>query len=148
MLFYSSHHCDLHMLGFYLFLIYCFLKSLNLHRRGKLCWSQLLASELDFSIKLHLHRVPAKNNSAYVPPLRFQFADFHLILHTAVISFISLPCPKFSQGVRDFSIPIGLDAKVMVDLVVVGSVAVSEKGSCSYFHLFGSYSIFMVMFFF
>ncbi|XP_054856592.1 methenyltetrahydrofolate synthase domain-containing protein isoform X1 [Eublepharis macularius] len=33
-----------------------------------------------------------------------------------------------SQGVRDYSVPIGLDANVHVDLVVVGSVAVSEKG--------------------
>ncbi|XP_050834937.1 methenyltetrahydrofolate synthase domain-containing protein isoform X1 [Serinus canaria] len=33
-----------------------------------------------------------------------------------------------SQGVRDFSVPVGLDSKAQVDLVVVGSVAVSEKG--------------------
>ncbi|XP_047385690.1 methenyltetrahydrofolate synthase domain-containing protein isoform X11 [Sciurus carolinensis] len=33
-----------------------------------------------------------------------------------------------SQGVRSFSVPVGLDASVLVDLVVVGSVAVSEKG--------------------
>ncbi|XP_037733882.1 methenyltetrahydrofolate synthase domain-containing protein isoform X2 [Chelonia mydas] len=33
-----------------------------------------------------------------------------------------------SQGVKDYSVPVGLDAKVQVDLVVVGSVAVSEKG--------------------
>uniref|UniRef100_A0A3Q3ABB1 Methenyltetrahydrofolate synthase domain-containing protein n=1 Tax=Kryptolebias marmoratus TaxID=37003 RepID=A0A3Q3ABB1_KRYMA len=33
-----------------------------------------------------------------------------------------------SQGVKDFSVPVDLDAKVKVDLVVVGSVAVSEKG--------------------
>lgn len=33
-----------------------------------------------------------------------------------------------SQGVRDYSVPLGLDAAVQVDLVVVGSVAVSEKG--------------------
>ncbi|KAK1330376.1 hypothetical protein QTO34_010565 [Cnephaeus nilssonii] len=33
-----------------------------------------------------------------------------------------------SQGVRDYSVPVGLDARVLVDLVVVGSVAVSEKG--------------------
>ncbi|XP_042558191.1 methenyltetrahydrofolate synthase domain-containing protein isoform X2 [Dipodomys spectabilis] len=33
-----------------------------------------------------------------------------------------------SQGVRDFSVPIGLDSSVRVDLLVVGSVAVSEKG--------------------
>ncbi|MGH0148814.1 UNVERIFIED_CONTAM: hypothetical protein FKN15_021922 [Acipenser sinensis] len=32
------------------------------------------------------------------------------------------------QGVKEYSVPIGLDAKVQVDLVVVGSVAVSEKG--------------------
>ncbi|XP_007992464.3 methenyltetrahydrofolate synthase domain-containing protein isoform X3 [Chlorocebus sabaeus] len=33
-----------------------------------------------------------------------------------------------SQGVRSYSVPIGLDSRVLVDLVVVGSVAVSEKG--------------------
>lgn len=33
-----------------------------------------------------------------------------------------------SQGVRDFSVPMDLDEKVKVELVVVGSVAVSEKG--------------------
>ncbi|XP_074864546.1 methenyltetrahydrofolate synthase domain-containing protein isoform X2 [Carettochelys insculpta] len=33
-----------------------------------------------------------------------------------------------SQGVKNYSVPIGLDAKVQVDLVVVGSVAVSEQG--------------------
>ncbi|KAE8608781.1 hypothetical protein XENTR_v10011601 [Xenopus tropicalis] len=33
-----------------------------------------------------------------------------------------------SQGVRDYSVPMGLDAKVQVDLVVVGSVAVSVEG--------------------
>nr|XP_044991106.1 methenyltetrahydrofolate synthase domain-containing protein isoform X4 [Jaculus jaculus] len=33
-----------------------------------------------------------------------------------------------SQGVRNFSVPVGLDSRVLVDLIVVGSVAVSEKG--------------------
>ncbi|XP_003820889.4 methenyltetrahydrofolate synthase domain-containing protein isoform X4 [Pan paniscus] len=33
-----------------------------------------------------------------------------------------------SQGVRNYSVPTGLDSRVLVDLVVVGSVAVSEKG--------------------
>ncbi|RLW01289.1 hypothetical protein DV515_00008051 [Chloebia gouldiae] len=33
-----------------------------------------------------------------------------------------------SQGVRDYSVPVGLDGKAQVDLVIVGSVAVSEKG--------------------
>ncbi|NXO85796.1 MTHSD protein, partial [Sitta europaea] len=33
-----------------------------------------------------------------------------------------------SQGPEDYSVPVGLDGKAQVDLVVVGSVAVSEKG--------------------
>ncbi|NXI85799.1 MTHSD protein, partial [Rhipidura dahli] len=33
-----------------------------------------------------------------------------------------------SQGVREYSMPVGLDGKAQVDLVIVGSVAVSEKG--------------------
>ncbi|XP_009075265.1 PREDICTED: methenyltetrahydrofolate synthase domain-containing protein [Acanthisitta chloris] len=33
-----------------------------------------------------------------------------------------------SQGIKEFSVPVGLDGKAQVDLVVVGSVAVSEKG--------------------
>ncbi|NWT85926.1 MTHSD protein, partial [Lanius ludovicianus] len=33
-----------------------------------------------------------------------------------------------SQGVKEHSVPVGLDGKAQVDLVVVGSVAVSEKG--------------------
>ncbi|NXP74783.1 MTHSD protein, partial [Ramphastos sulfuratus] len=33
-----------------------------------------------------------------------------------------------SQGIKEYSIPVGLDGKARVDLVVVGSVAVSEKG--------------------
>ncbi|KAJ7311883.1 hypothetical protein JRQ81_006199 [Phrynocephalus forsythii] len=33
-----------------------------------------------------------------------------------------------SQGVRDYSVPVGLDARIKVDMVIVGSVAVSEKG--------------------
>ncbi|NXM69977.1 MTHSD protein, partial [Serilophus lunatus] len=33
-----------------------------------------------------------------------------------------------SQGVKNYSEPVGLDGKARVDLVVVGSVAVSEKG--------------------
>ena len=32
------------------------------------------------------------------------------------------------QGVREHSVPVGLDAKIHIDLVIVGSVAVSKKG--------------------
>lgn len=34
----------------------------------------------------------------------------------------------FLQGIKEYSEPVGLDGKARVDLVVVGSVAVSEKG--------------------
>lgn len=55
-------------------------------------------------------------------------------MHTSLISIIILVIYstflKFSQGLKLFSVPIELDAKLKVDLVVVGSVAVSEKGSC------------------
>lgn len=34
----------------------------------------------------------------------------------------------FLQGIKEYSVPVGLDGKAQVDLVVVGSVAVSEKG--------------------
>ncbi|NXI54593.1 MTHSD protein, partial [Chloroceryle aenea] len=33
-----------------------------------------------------------------------------------------------SQGIKDYNVPVGLDGKARVDLVVVGSVAVSEEG--------------------
>lgn len=44
--------------------------------------------------------------------------------------FLFLSSVLLLQGVKDFSVPVGLDAKVKVDLVVVGSVAVSGKGDC------------------
>lgn len=40
------------------------------------------------------------------------------------------------QGIKEYSVPVGLDGKARVDLVVVGSVAVSEKGKikpCNFF---------------
>lgn len=40
------------------------------------------------------------------------------------------------KGIKELSVPVGLEDKVQVDLVVVGSVAVSEKGnSTSYNNL-------------
>lgn len=38
------------------------------------------------------------------------------------------PVLFFLQGVKEHSVPVGLDGKAQVDLIVVGSVAVSEKG--------------------
>ena len=34
----------------------------------------------------------------------------------------------FFQGVKQFSVPVGLDDPISVDLVIIGSVAVSPKG--------------------
>lgn len=48
--------------------------------------------------------------------------------HSAHSETVSPVSPFPSQGVRNFSVPVGLDSNVLVDLVVVGSVAVSEKG--------------------
>lgn len=48
-----------------------------------------------------------------------------------------LVCLQTSQGVKDFSVPVGLDAKVKIDLVVVGSVAVSEKGNRQFHRRYG-----------
>ncbi len=33
------------------------------------------------------------------------------------------------KGIKELSVPVGLEDKVQVDLVIVGSVAVSEKGN-------------------
>lgn len=113
-------------------------------RRGKLYWSQLLVFAPAFSIILLLPKGPAKNSYAYVPPRRFGLADcsldfndhFHPGFHYdsyLTYSYVFFPRCLLNlllQGVKDFSVPVGLDAKVKVDLVVVGSVAVSEKGNC------------------
>lgn len=36
------------------------------------------------------------------------------------------------QGLKEYSVPIGLEAKVKVDLVVIGSVAVSKEGKTDF----------------
>lgn len=52
-------------------------------------------------------------------------------------SFFSL---FLHQGVKEFSVPVGLDSKVQVDLLVVGSVAVSEKGESPQRELYGQWT--------
>lgn len=44
---------------------------------------------------------------------------------------VSIKIFSVIKGVKEFSVPIGFDESVQVDLVVVGSVAVSEKGKNS-----------------
>ncbi|KAG7230200.1 hypothetical protein INR49_012333 [Caranx melampygus] len=63
-----------------------------------------------------------------VPTPRLRTGLFNKITPPQGASKEQLRICSSSQGVKDFSVPVGLDAKVKVDLVVVGSVAVSEKG--------------------
>ncbi|XP_076583246.1 methenyltetrahydrofolate synthase domain-containing protein isoform X1 [Chaetodon auriga] len=63
-----------------------------------------------------------------VPTPRLRTGLFNNITPPQGASKEQLRICSSSQGVKDFSVPVGLDAKVKVDLVVVGSVAVSEKG--------------------
>ncbi|KAM7406205.1 hypothetical protein PAMP_000596 [Pampus punctatissimus] len=63
-----------------------------------------------------------------VPTPRLRTGLFNKIIPPQGASKEQLRMCSSSQGVKEFSVPVGLDDKVKVDLVVVGSVAVSEKG--------------------
>ncbi|XP_069824708.1 methenyltetrahydrofolate synthase domain-containing protein isoform X1 [Dendropsophus ebraccatus] len=68
------------------------------------------------------------NKTLLVPTPRLRTGLFNQITPPPGASKEILRICSTSQGVKDFSIPLGLDSAVQVDLVVVGSVAVSEKG--------------------
>ncbi|XP_078400720.1 methenyltetrahydrofolate synthase domain-containing protein isoform X1 [Cetorhinus maximus] len=63
-----------------------------------------------------------------VPTPRLRTGLFNKIVPPPGASKEVLRVCSTAQGVKDFSVPVRLDAKVHVDLVVVGSVAVSDKG--------------------
>ncbi|KAG7275195.1 hypothetical protein CRUP_023783 [Coryphaenoides rupestris] len=63
-----------------------------------------------------------------VPTPRLRTGLFNKITPPQGASKEQLRVCSTSQGVKEFSVPVGLDANVKVDLLVVGSVAVSEKG--------------------
>ncbi|XP_028665676.1 methenyltetrahydrofolate synthase domain-containing protein isoform X1 [Erpetoichthys calabaricus] len=63
-----------------------------------------------------------------VPTPRLRTGLFNRIVPPTGATKDVLRICSTSKGVKDYSVPVGLDAKVKVDLVVVGSVAVSEKG--------------------
>ncbi|XP_067905221.1 methenyltetrahydrofolate synthase domain-containing protein isoform X1 [Heterodontus francisci] len=63
-----------------------------------------------------------------VPTPRLRTGLFNKIVPPHGASKEVLRVCSTAQGVKDFSVPVGLDATVRVDLVVVGSVAVSDKG--------------------
>ncbi|KFO31841.1 Methenyltetrahydrofolate synthase domain-containing protein [Fukomys damarensis] len=63
-----------------------------------------------------------------VPTPRLRTGLFNRITPPSGATTAELRRCATAQGVRNFSVPVGLDSSVHVDLVVVGSVAVSEKG--------------------
>ncbi|XP_068812044.1 methenyltetrahydrofolate synthase domain-containing protein isoform X1 [Struthio camelus] len=63
-----------------------------------------------------------------VPTPRLRTGLFNKIVPPSGATKEILRICATSQGVKEYSVPIGLDGKARVDLVVVGSVAVSEKG--------------------
>ncbi|KAJ3593660.1 hypothetical protein NHX12_005994 [Muraenolepis orangiensis] len=63
-----------------------------------------------------------------VPTPRLRTGLFNKITPPEGSSKEQLRVCSTSQGVKDFSVPVGLDSQVKVNLVVAGSVAVSEKG--------------------
>ncbi|XP_060693583.1 methenyltetrahydrofolate synthase domain-containing protein isoform X3 [Hemiscyllium ocellatum] len=76
------------------------------------------------------HRIPnfKARKTLLVPTPRLRTGLFNKIIPPPGASKEVVRVCSTAQGVKDFSVPIGLDANIHVDLVVVGSVAVSEKG--------------------
>ncbi|XP_063801760.1 methenyltetrahydrofolate synthase domain-containing protein isoform X1 [Pseudophryne corroboree] len=74
------------------------------------------------------HLALQANKTLLVPTPRLRTGLFNRITPPPGASKEVLRICATSQGVKDYSVPLGLDATVKVDLVVVGSVAVSEKG--------------------
>ncbi|NXI74223.1 MTHSD protein, partial [Anseranas semipalmata] len=63
-----------------------------------------------------------------VPTPRLRSGLFNRIVPPSGATKEILRICATSQGIKEYSVPVGLDGKARVDLVVVGSVAVSEKG--------------------
>ncbi|XP_019490766.1 PREDICTED: methenyltetrahydrofolate synthase domain-containing protein isoform X3 [Hipposideros armiger] len=93
-------------------------------------WDYMESQNLaDFPRPVH-HRIPnfKSRKTLLVPTPRLRTGLFNRITPPPGATKDILRKCATSQGVRNYSTPVGLDARVLVDLVVVGSVAVSEKG--------------------
>ncbi|XP_054169687.1 methenyltetrahydrofolate synthase domain-containing protein isoform X1 [Homo sapiens] len=93
-------------------------------------WGYMESQNLaDFPRPVH-HRIPnfKSKKTLLVPTPRLRTGLFNKITPPPGATKDILRKCATSQGVRNYSVPIGLDSRVLVDLVVVGSVAVSEKG--------------------
>nr|XP_028595905.1 methenyltetrahydrofolate synthase domain-containing protein isoform X6 [Podarcis muralis] len=93
-------------------------------------WDYMEANNLaDFPRPVH-HRIPNFKGSFEMSSSAQAWDVFDKAMEVKVDPDKPLEGIRLAalQGVRDYSVPVGLDSKVHVDLVVVGSVAVSEKG--------------------
>ncbi|XP_022096478.1 methenyltetrahydrofolate synthase domain-containing protein-like [Acanthaster planci] len=63
-----------------------------------------------------------------VPTPRLRTGLFNRIVPPSNPSKDDLRKCSTSRGVREFSLPIGLDSHMTVDIIIIGSVAVSRKG--------------------
>uniref|UniRef100_A0A669QUU6 Methenyltetrahydrofolate synthase domain-containing protein n=1 Tax=Phasianus colchicus TaxID=9054 RepID=A0A669QUU6_PHACC len=93
-------------------------------------WDYLEASGLaEFPRPVH-HRIPnfKARKTLLVPTPRLRSGLFNKIVPPPGAAKETLRICATSQGIKEYSVPVGLDGKARVDLVVVGSVAVSEKG--------------------
>ncbi|XP_077978647.1 methenyltetrahydrofolate synthase domain-containing protein-like [Glandiceps talaboti] len=68
------------------------------------------------------------NKTLLVPTPRLRNGLFNKIIPPKGANKDMLRKCSTSQGVKEFSVPIGLDDPIRVDVVIVGSVAVSTKG--------------------
>ncbi|XP_047566950.1 methenyltetrahydrofolate synthase domain-containing protein isoform X3 [Lutra lutra] len=94
-------------------------------------WDYMESQNLaDFPRPVH-HRIPnfKSKKTLLVPTPRLRTGLFNKITPPPGATKDLLRTCATSQGVRSYSTPVGLDSRVLVDLVVVGSVAVSEKAS-------------------
>lgn len=73
-------------------------------------------------------KVLEHNKTLLVPTPRLRQGLFNKIIPPADCNKDVLRICSRSQGVKEYSKPIGLDEKVSINLIIVGSVAVSPKG--------------------
>lgn len=73
-------------------------------------------------------RILESNKTLLVPTPRLRKGLFNRISPPPGANKKMLQICASSQGVRQYSIPVGLDSKMKIDLVIIGSVAVSSKG--------------------
>ncbi|NWR63241.1 MTHSD protein, partial [Bucorvus abyssinicus] len=101
----------------------CLIKELNVFNRA-----QEIKVDPDKPLEgVRLAALQARK-TLLVPTPRLRAGLFNKIVPPSGASKEILRICATSQGIKEYSVPVDLDGKAQVDLVVVGSVAVSEKG--------------------